>query len=116
MTCSTDYGKFINQQGTPRAYKLGLPSMPISPRILNVTRGFRLKRSQVLRAIEAGSCIWVEVGVSVRDLSIAESIAFRNQQAAVREPLVNAEIPGLVFDGTTRYDLIKQANEFATRA
>lgn len=58
----------------------------------------------------------MEVGVSVRDLSLAESIAVRNEQAKLREPLVYAEIPGLVFDGPLpiRNDLIRAAHEFVT--
>lgn len=85
-------------------------------RILNITRGFRLKRSQAYRAIENGACAWVEVGVSVRDLTLAESIAVRNEQARLREPLEWAEIPGLMFDGPlpVRNDLIRAAHEFVT--
>jgi hypothetical protein len=66
-------------------------------RILNLTRGFRLKRNQALRAIEACSCAWVEINVSVRDLTIAESIAARNHQAATRELLEASELPGLIY-------------------
>jgi len=93
-----------------------LPLMAEDSRILNITRGFRLKRSQAYRALENGACAWVEVGVSVRDLTLAESIAVRNQQAKMREPLVYAEIPGLVFDGPLpiRNDLIRAAHEYVT--
>ena len=83
-------------------------------RILNISRGFRLKPNQAYRAIENGACEWVEVGVSIKDLSLAESIAFRNKQAAVREPLEYAEIPGLKYTGPTNFELIKNAHEFAT--
>jgi hypothetical protein len=72
--------------------------MAQDPRVLNITRGFRLKRSQVYRAIENGAVAWVEVGVSVRDLTLAESIAARNEQARLREPLEFAEVHGLRFD------------------
>lgn len=90
--------------------------MAQDPRIFNITRGFRLKRSQAYRAIENGACAWVEVGVSLRDLNLAESIAARNEQARLREPLEWAEIPGLVFDGPlpVRNDLIRAAHEFVT--
>jgi hypothetical protein len=66
-------------------------------RILNLTRGFRLKRNQALRAIEQCACAWVEINVSVRDLTIAESIQARNKQAAERELLAASELPGLVY-------------------
>lgn len=90
--------------------------MAQDPRVLNITRGFRLKHSQAYRAIQECACKWVEVGVSVRDLTLAESITARNEQARLREPLPYAEIPGLTFDGPSpqRYDLIRQAHEFMT--
>lgn len=40
---------------------------------------------------------WVEYGVSVRSLTLPESIAARNDQASRREPLPFAEIPGIKF-------------------
>lgn len=85
-------------------------------RILNLTRGFRLKRSQAYRAIENGACVWVEVGVSLRDLNLQESIAARNEQARLREPLPWAEITGITFNGPlpVRNDLIRAAHEFVT--
>ena len=84
-------------------------------RILNITKGFRLKPNQAYRAIEAGACAWVEVGVSIRNLTLAESIAFRNEQAKVREPLAYAEIPGLTFSLGSNQQLIRAAHEFATQ-
>jgi len=89
-------------------------------RVLNITRGFRLKHNQGLRAIEQCACAWVEFGVSIRDLTLAESIAKRNEQAANREPLANCEIPGLIFKQPTnaqstayaRGSLITQANRY----
>lgn len=82
--------------------------------ILNVTRGFYMKRSRAERAItEECACAWVEYGVSVRDLTLAESIKARNEQAALREPLAYAELPGIVYSGPTNYALIRAAHEFA---
>jgi hypothetical protein len=66
-------------------------------RVFNVTRRFSLKHKQALRAVEQCACAWVEYGVSIRDLTVAESIAARNRQAQLREPLAVAELPGLVF-------------------
>lgn len=72
--------------------------MPKDTRVLNVTRGFRLRANQAQRAIENCACAWVEYGVSLRDLTLAESIAARAVQAKNREPLPYAEIPGLRFE------------------
>lgn len=90
--------------------------MSKDPRILNITRGFRLKANQVYKAIENCSCTWVEKGVSVRDLTLAESIQMRNEQAKVREPLASMELPGLSYSGPQDYALIHAANEFVTSA
>jgi len=87
-------------------------SMASNKRILNITRNYWLKPSQAFRGIENCSCVWLEEGVSVRDLSLAESIAARNVQAKVREPLSVAEIPGITFDRETNWTLVSQANRF----
>lgn len=85
-------------------------------RVLNITRGFRLKHSQAYRGIENCAFKWVEVGVSVRDLTLEEAMQARKEQAKMREPLPWAEIPGLSFNGPlpVRNDLIRAAHEFAT--
>lgn len=93
-------------------------------RVLNVTRGYSLKRKQALKAIENCAAAWVEVGVSIRDLTLAESIAARNEQARLREPLAYAEIHGLRFDppttgiAATRREgkLLWEAQNFALKA
>jgi hypothetical protein len=68
------------------------------PRVLNVTRGFRLRLNQASKAVENCACAWVEPGVSIRDLTLAEAIQARVQQAQTREPLPYAEVHGLRFD------------------
>jgi hypothetical protein len=81
-----------------------------------------MKHTQALRAVEQCACVWVEFGVSVRDLTLAESIARRNQQAAIREPLAFAELPNCVYRPAERnqaahrqgYDLVREANQFAS--
>jgi hypothetical protein len=85
-------------------------------RILNITNGFYLKPTQVYRGIENCAFAWVEVGITCRNLTIEESLASLNEQAKIREPLVYAEIPGIVFDGPLpiRNDLIRAAHEFVT--
>jgi len=72
--------------------------MPKDPRVLNITRGFRLRFNQACKAVENCACAWVDVGVSVRDLTLAESIAARAQQVKDREPLPYSEVPGLRFE------------------
>lgn len=67
-------------------------------RVLNVTRGFTVKHKQALRAVKECACEWVEYGVSIRDLTLAESIGRRNQQAQLREPLAYSELFGLRFE------------------
>jgi hypothetical protein len=58
-----------------------------------------VKHKQALKAIhENCAACWVEEGVSIRNLTLAESIAARNEQAKRREPLEYAEIHGLRYD------------------
>ena len=92
--------------------------MSQSPRILNLSRKFHLKPSQAQRAIENCSAEWVEENMSIRDLTLAESIEKRNQQAKQREPLPQAEIPGLMYhqpasaalSAHERAELVRAAN------
>lgn len=72
--------------------------MPKDPRVLNITRSFRLRFNQARKAVENCACAWVEYGVTVRDLTLSESITARVQQAKDREPLPYAEVHGLRFD------------------
>lgn len=93
-------------------------------RVINLTRGFRLKLNQAERAVEACAAAWVEYGVSLRDLTLAEAIAARNEEAKRREPLPYAEIPGLIYEpGASRaasnrqeLALAAQANQFFEQA
>ncbi len=71
-------------------------------RVLNVTRGFHLRFNQACRAVENCACEWVEVGVSVRSLTLQESIAARAKQAANREPLPFSELPNLRYEPQAR--------------
>ena len=101
--------------------------MACNHRILNVTNSFRMKRTRAEREIEECSVAWVEVGVSVRNLTYAEAIVARREQvkvsvklALLREPLPSAEIPDVLYEpsfyGTlaTRSEsrLIREANYF----
>lgn len=70
------------------------------------------------------AAIWVEEGVSIRNMTVAESINARNGQARLREPLAYAEIHGLRFDppasgvAATRAEgkLTWEAHQFAMKA
>jgi hypothetical protein len=66
--------------------------------VSNVSRGYSVRLNQARKAVQNCACAWVEAGVSVRDLTLAESIAARVQQAKDRAPLPYSEVPGLRFD------------------
>jgi hypothetical protein len=95
-------------------------------RVFNVSRGFTLKYKQALRAVEECACAWVVENKTIRDLTLAESIAARNHQAKTRTPLASSEIPGLKYDPPTkdnnphfrreRTELLIAAREFAMQA
>jgi hypothetical protein len=67
--------------------------------VINLTRDYFVRLKHAKRAVEECACAWVEYGVSIRDLTLAESIVARNKQAELRDPLEYAELPGLVFRG-----------------
>ena len=95
--------------------------MSKNTRVSNVTRKFSLRFNQAQRAVELCACAWVEYGVSVRDLTLAEAIAARNCHAALREPLPCAELPGLLYrpalgrEETARAErmMAREAGQFA---
>lgn len=66
--------------------------------VLNISRNYRMKFKRAERGISQCALAWVEYGVSVRDMTLAESIAARNDQARMQEPLPFAELPGLSFE------------------
>ena len=72
--------------------------MTNNARVSNITRGYSLKHKQAVRAVDNCAAAWVVYGESIRDLTLAEAIAARNKQASEREPLAQAEIPGLVYE------------------
>ena len=61
---------------------------------------------------------WVEYGISVRDLTIKESIKARMKQKTPIESLPYAEIPGIIYQPSNRQsfqaeiNLSNQANQF----
>jgi hypothetical protein len=66
--------------------------------VFNVTKGFPVRYKQAVKAINECAAAWVDYGVSIRDLTLAESISARNQQAALREPLEYSELFGLRYE------------------
>lgn len=93
-----------------------------NPRIVNLTNGCRFKRGYVERALDACAVEWVEIGVSIRNLTPQESIIARNTRARLLEPMPYAELPGVRFDppasgiGATKIEgrlLWEAANFFA---
>lgn len=95
--------------------------MASNARIVNISNGFRLKRSHADRAIRNCAAAWVEMGVSIRSLTLAESIDARKHQAVLREPLPFAEIHGLRFEPPSSgvaaaragYHMVREAVDFA---
>ena len=75
--------------------------MSNNTRVLNVTRRFYMKHRQAAQAVENCACAWVEFGVTLRDLTLAEAISARNRQASLREPLPFAELPGLLYEAAS---------------
>jgi hypothetical protein len=68
--------------------------MGCSTRVVNITNGRHLKRSQARGRVEQCLSAWVEEGYTIRDLTLQETIAARNK----REPIPFSEIPRLRFE------------------
>jgi hypothetical protein len=109
----------------PPAPLLPMPLESSDTRILNLSRNCRLKRHQAESKISAGVAIWVERGLSIRELTIAEVIAYRIERANDAEThpggLAPSEVFGLVWQPpitnqrhyTETRNLLRQAREFA---
>jgi len=72
--------------------------MSAHTKVINLTTGCKIKRSQAIGRVDQCISAWVSEGFSIRDLSLQESIEARNKQAKEREPLPLSEIPGIKFD------------------
>lgn len=90
-------------------------------RVLNVTNGCRIKRSQALGRIEHCISVWVEEGFAIRDLSLPERIQARAKQAQMaklsQEVLgCSGEIGGCWFvpPASTTYRAPREAYEEMT--
>lgn len=90
-------------------------------RIQNITTGYWLRPSHADRAIAECSACWVEYGKTIRNLTLTESIAARNEQARMREPLEMAELHGVRYEPAEGFNeqhnrgrqLAFEANKFA---
>jgi len=92
--------------------------------VFNTSRNYYLKRNQAAKAVENCAAAWIEYGVTIRDLNLAEAIEARNHRAAIRTPLPLAEIHGIIYrpaTGTeaaarTERQRAREANVFAELA
>lgn len=80
-----------------------------------------MKQKQAMRAVNECACTWVNAGESIRDLTLAESIAMRAMQEKQHEPLDSPELPGLMFEpprtatnSAVRRTLVQAANHQET--
>jgi hypothetical protein len=80
----------------------------MSFRVLNLTNGNRIKRSQAADRVEQCISVWVEEGFSIRDSITSERVAARSKQARLREPLALAELPGLVYRPMERDEAVNR--------
>ena len=94
--------------------------MGSNARVINLTTGARIKRSQARGRVENCMSVWVVEGFTIRDLTLAQIVQRRSIQARLQESIPFAELPGLIFkpaqkdQASTRisYALLKQANQF----
>lgn len=110
--------------------------MASNTRVINLTSGCRIKRSQARNRVEQCLSVWIDDGFTIRDLSLAERVTARKEQAKLEEGLFYyvqgkdgkliakpylAELHGLKYEpsmqnqASTRlsYAILKQANAFA---
>jgi hypothetical protein len=92
--------------------------MSSHPKVINLTTGCRIKRSQAKGRVENCVSAWVDEGFTIRDLTLAERVTARSVQAKAQEPFSMAELPGVVFkepasasnSAAIRAALVHQAN------
>ncbi len=95
--------------------------MSAHAKILNLSSGLKIKRSQALKRVQNCISAWVEPNRTIRDLTLAESIALRSDAAHLAEPLPMAEIPGVHYkpqegkQSPFPHALIRQANMLASQ-
>lgn len=84
-------------------------------RVLNLTNGCTLKKSQALRRVEQCISTWIVEGYEIRDLSLQERVQARSIQAQLRESLPFAEIPGIKVTGIPNIQLERKLAFEATQ-
>lgn len=86
-------------------------------RVINLTTGNRLKRSQASNRVQQRISEWVDEGFSIRDLTLAEMVEERSIQSSAEAQeainLGNTEIPGLVYEPPAQERNFKFQNERA---
>lgn len=91
--------------------------MASQTKVMNLTSGLRIKRSQARNRVEQGLSAWVDENFTIRDLSLAEMMAVRAEQSRRRAPIASAEIPGIKVTGIVQdFALIRAANQYAQEA
>lgn len=99
----------------PSADRLG-PLMTNNFRVFNLTLHVWIKHRQAQKAVDNCAAAWVDPR-TIRQLTLAEAIAARNEEAKRREPLPYAEIPGLIYEpGASRAASNRQELALAAQA
>jgi hypothetical protein len=91
--------------------------------ILNVTRGYYMRYRQAMKGIDNCAFAWVVEGETIRDLTLAEAIAKRIEQAKLQDPLPYYEVPGIFFEPPAAQEksffashaLVWEAHDFARK-
>jgi len=73
-------------------------------KVLNLTTGHRIKRSQARDRVDQCISMWVDEGYSIRNLTLQETVAARSRQARDRDPLPYAELHTLRFEAPAGAD------------
>lgn len=101
--------------------------LALNHRVLNVTRGFTMKRKQAMKAVENGVMAWDKPGETVRDMTLPEKLSFQ-KAAPVQKPAIEAlplaELPELIvkrparakYSAQSEYELVIAADRFALQA
>jgi hypothetical protein len=71
--------------------------MASEARVYNVTRRYYIKHQKAVLGVKNCAFAWVKYGLTVRSLTLAESIAARQAQVTTPDPLPLAELPNCIF-------------------
>jgi hypothetical protein len=100
--------------------------MASNTRVLNLTTGSQIKRSQARNRVEQCLSRWIEIGFSICDLTLQEMMCARAEQSKMQEPLETPEVPGVTWEPplaersytflNNRRALLAEARQFASQA